>query len=90
MVIPELKSDGLESEPQQRLERRKNLRLRKRFDEARSLLEPLLGRNPLQGNGTAMYRALRRLQEAYPDLAPLELEALVASVVRAITNRSGK
>ncbi len=73
-----------------RAERRNNLRLRKRFDEARRLLEPLLGHDPLQNNGTALYRALHKLQDAFPELKPMELEALVASVVRAITSRSGK
>lgn len=70
-----------------RVERRKNLRLRKRFDEARRLLEPLLGDAPLQKSGTALYRALHRLQEAFPELSPVELEALVASVVRALASR---
>lgn len=70
-----------------RLERRRNLRLRKHFDEARNLLEPLLGDQPLQASGTAFYRALRRLQEAFPDLTAVELEALVASVIRALANR---
>lgn len=73
-----------------RAERRKNLHLRKRFDEASRLLEPLLGADPLQHNGTALYRALHKLQDAYPELNPMELEALVASVVRAITSRSGR
>ncbi len=73
-----------------RVERRKNLRLRKRFDEARRLLEPLLGDDPLQHNGTTLYRALHKLQGAFPELKPTELEALVASVVRAITNRSDR
>jgi hypothetical protein len=73
-----------------RVERRKNQRLRKRFDEARRLLEPLLGHAPLQPNGTALYRALHKLQDAYPDLNPMELEALVASVVRAITSRTDR
>lgn len=74
----------------QRAERRKNLRLRKRFDEARQLLEPLLGQDPMRHNGTALYRALYRLQEAFPELNPMELEALVASVVRTISSRSGR
>lgn len=73
-----------------RAERRKNLRLRKRFDEARRLLEPLLGQDPLRHNGTALYRALHKLQESFPELNPMELEALVASVVRAISSRSDK
>lgn len=73
-----------------RAERRKNLRLRKRFDEARRLLEPLLGDDPLQNNGTALYRALHKLQNAFPELNPMELEALVASVVRAISSRNGR
>jgi hypothetical protein len=73
-----------------RLERRKNLRLRKRFDEASRLLEPLLGDDPLRHNGTALYRALHKLQLAFPELNPMELEALVASVVRAITSRNGR
>lgn len=73
-----------------RAERRKNLRLRMRFDEAQRLLEPLLGHEPLQNNGTALYRALHKLQGSFPELNPMELEALVASVVRAITSRSGK
>lgn len=71
-----------------RAERRKNLHLRKRFDEARRLLEPLLGDDPLQKNGTALYRALHKLQGAFPELSPIELEALVASVVRALASRS--
>lgn len=71
-----------------RVERRKNLRLRKRFDEARRLLEPLLGDDPLQKNGTALYRALHKLQVAFPELGPMELEALVASVVRALASRA--
>jgi hypothetical protein len=71
-----------------RVERRKNLRLRKRFDEARCLLEPLLGDDPLQKNGTALYRALHKLQGAFPELSPMELEALVASVVRALASRN--
>ncbi len=70
-----------------RVERRKNLRLRKRFEEAHRLLEPLLGDDPLQKNGTALYRALHKLQGAFPELSPLELEALVASVVRALASR---
>lgn len=90
MVTPTLKSDGLQNEAHTRVERRRNLRLRKRFDEARNLLEPLLGQDPLKSNGAAMYKALRRLQEAYPDLSPVELEALVASVVRALAHRSGR
>lgn len=73
-----------------RAERRKNLRLRKRFDDARRLLEPLLGHDPLQTNGTAMYRALHKLQDAFPELNPMELEALVASVVRALASRGGR
>lgn len=73
-----------------RAERRKNLRLRKRFDEARRLLEPLLGDDPLQNNGTALYRALHKLQNTFPELSPMELEALVASVVRAISSRNGR
>jgi len=73
-----------------RAERRKNLRLRNRFDEAHRLLEPLLGHDPLQNNGTALYRALHKLQHAFPELNPMELEALVASVVRAISSRNGK
>lgn len=73
-----------------RAERRKNLRLRKHFDEARRLLEPLLGDDPMQNNGTALYRALYKLQDAFPELNPMELEALVASVVRAMTSRSGR
>lgn len=71
-----------------RTERRHNLRLRKRFDEARRLLEPLLGHDPLQH--TALYWALHKLQGAFPELKPIELEALVASVVRALTSRSGR
>jgi hypothetical protein len=71
-----------------RVERRKNLRLRKRFDEASRLIEPLLGDAPLRNNGTALYRALHKLQEAFPELSPMELEALVASVARAITSRN--
>lgn len=70
-----------------RVERRRNLRLRKRFDEARRLLEPLLGDDPLQNNGTALYRALHKLQDAFPELNPMELEALVASVTRALASR---
>ncbi len=71
-----------------RAERRKNPRLRGRFEEARRLLEPLLGAAPLENNGTALYRAFCRLQRAYPELNPMELEALVASVVRALASRS--
>ncbi|MFN3593728.1 MAG: hypothetical protein ACK4TK_03470 [Thiobacillaceae bacterium] len=71
-----------------RIERRKNLRLRNRFEEARRLLEPLLGDAPLQKNGAALYRALHKLQGAFPELSPMELEALVASVVRALASRA--
>lgn len=71
-----------------RSERRKNLRLRKRFDEARRLLEPLLSDDPLQINGAALYRALHKLQGAFPELSPMEVEALVASVVRALASRN--
>ncbi|MCS6786183.1 MAG: hypothetical protein NZ524_03985 [Thiobacillaceae bacterium] len=70
-----------------RVERRRNLRLRSRFDEARRLLEPLLGTDPMDQGGTRLYRAMNRLQQAFPELKPVELEALVASVVRAIVNR---
>lgn len=71
-----------------RPERRRNLKLRKHFDAAHEMLEPLLGDNPLQASGTAFYRALRRLQEAFPDLTAVELEALVASVIRALSHRN--
>jgi hypothetical protein len=77
-------------QPAARPERRRNLRLRKHFDEARDLLEPLLGDDPLQASGTAFYRALRQLHEAYPDLTPIELEALVASVIRALAHRRAR
>lgn len=66
------------------------LKLRSRYEEARSLVEPLLAQNPLQQHGTTLYRALHKLHERYPDLSPLELEALVASVVRGISSRTAK
>ncbi|MEW5787043.1 MAG: hypothetical protein AB1899_04230 [Pseudomonadota bacterium] len=71
-----------------RVERRRNLVLRERFAAAQTLLKPLLGTADSQ-NGTAFYRAMTRLQNAYPDLTGSEIEALVAAVVRTFQNRQG-
>lgn len=71
-----------------RVDRRKNLVLRERFDAAQTLLRPLLGTAASQ-NGTAFYRAMIRLQHAYPDLTGHEIEALVAAVVRTFQTRQG-
>jgi hypothetical protein len=73
---------------QTRAERRINLLLRERFDAAQTLLKPLLG-NTESHNGTAFYRAMIKLQNAYPDLSGSEIEALVAAVVRTFQSRSG-
>lgn len=62
-------------------------RLRRRIEEARKLIEPELARESTPSNGAAMYRALNRLHKHYPDLTEQEVEALVASVVRAISGR---
>lgn len=70
-----------------RAERRRNLVLRERFDAAQTLLMPLLGSHEIQ-NGTALYRAMTRLQTAYPDLSASEIEALVAAVLRTFQSRS--
>ena len=70
-----------------RAERRINQVLRERFEAAERLLAPLLG-NPASHNGTAFYRAMTKLHNAYPDLSASELEALVASVVRAFQSRA--
>lgn len=74
---------------QKRAERRINLMLRERFDAAQMLLKPLLG-NTDSHNGTAFYRAMIKLQSAYPDLSGNEIEALVAAVVRTFQTRNGK
>lgn len=71
-----------------RQERRKNHSLRARFGEAERLITPVLHQDPLQSNGTELYRAMRRLQAAFPDLNDMELEALVASVIRSLANRA--
>jgi hypothetical protein len=68
-------------------ERRLNLLLRERFDAAQTLLKPLLG-NADTHNGTAFYRAMIKLQGAYPDLSGSEIEALVAAVVRTYQTRA--
>lgn len=73
---------------QMRAERRINLLLRERFDAAQNLLKPLLGK-PESHNGTAFYRAMIKLQNAYPDLSGSEIEALVAAVVRKTQGRAG-
>lgn len=70
-----------------RAERRINLVLRERFDAAQDLLKPLLG-NPDAHNGTAFYRAMTKLHNAFPDLSASEIEALVAAVVRIFQNRA--
>ncbi len=70
-----------------RSERRINLLLRERFDAAQNLLAPMLG-NTDAHNGTAFYRAMVKLQSAYPDLSASEIEALVAAVVRTFQSRS--
>ena len=69
-----------------RVERRRNLVLRERFDAAELLLRPLLA-NPDSQNGTALYRAMIRLQSAYPELTDSEIEALVAAVMRTVQSR---
>lgn len=78
----------MERPHQTRAERRINLLLRERFDAAQTLLRPLLG-NPESHNGTAFYRAMIKLQSAYPDLSGSEIEALVAAVVRKTQGRAG-
>ena len=70
-------------------ERRLNLILRERFGAAQSLLDPLLSTADSQ-NGTAFYRAMIKLQKAFPDLSDSEIEALVAEVLRTYQKRSGK
>lgn len=69
------------------VERRRNLALRERFEAAQSLLKPLLG-DVATHNGAAFYRAMTKLQNAYPDLSASEIEALVAAVVRTFSQRS--
>lgn len=77
----------MERPHQTRAERRINLLLRERFDAAQALLKPLLG-NAASHNGTAFYRAMIQLQNAYPDLSGSEIEALVAAVVRTFQTRA--
>ncbi len=69
------------------VERRRNLVLRERFEAAQGLLKPVLG-DVTTHNGAAFYRAMTKLQNAYPDLSPSEIEALVAAVVRTFSQRS--
>lgn len=70
-------------------DRRLNLILRERFSAAQALLAPLLSTADSQ-NGTAFYRAMIKLQNAYPDLSDSEIEVLVAEVLRTYQSRSGK
>lgn len=70
-----------------RMDRRKNLDLRERFEAAQNLLRPILGDVEVH-NGAAFYRAMTKLQSAYPDLSGSEIEALVAAVVRTFSQRT--
>lgn len=72
-----------------RTERRSNQSLRERFDAACVLLQPVLG-HPADHNGTAMYRAMHKLQATYPELSGQEIEALVAAVLRSLQHRPHK
>jgi len=81
-------SGASERVPEKRLERRRNLHLRERFDAAATLLRPLLG-TPESQNGAAFFKAMNRLHTAYPDLTPSDIEALVAAVVRGFQTRPG-
>lgn len=68
-------------------ERRGNQELRQHFMLAETLLAPLLG-NPESHTGAAFYRAMHKLQTAFPDLSGNEIEALVAAVVRSVQTRA--
>lgn len=67
-------------------ERRRNLAMRRRFEAAQELLQPLLGK-PENHTGATFYKAICKLQDTYPELSGHELEALVAAVVRSMQNR---
>lgn len=84
----ETQGGASERVPEKRLERRRNLLLRERFDAAATLLRPLLGKPEAQ-NGAAFFKAMNRLHTTYPDLTPSEIEALVAAVVRSFQSRAG-
>ncbi len=68
-------------------ESRLNNALRQNFAAAEALLLPLLG-DPAQHNGTAYYRAMHKLQAAFPNLSDSEIEALVAAVARSVLIRA--
>ena len=61
-----------------------------RMEEAREMLAPLFGEEPELASGTACYRALNRLHESFPELSAIEIEALVASVMRSMGKRTGR
>jgi hypothetical protein len=64
-------------------DRRLNNKLREHFDTAERLLEPILAKATAL-NGTLLYRLMHKLQTAYPDLSPSEIEALMAAVIRSV------
>lgn len=68
------------------VERRRNHRMRQRFDSALELLRPILNQaGELQG--AKYFRALSKLHNTFPDMSQNELEALVVSVVRTLNTR---
>lgn len=64
------------------VERRRNQRLRGRFDTAMALIRPML--DCPHCDDTKMYLVMQRLHNTYPDLSAGEVEILVMSVVRAL------
>lgn len=68
------------------IERRRNTRLRERFDSALALLQPILKQNG-EPQGARYFRAFSKLHDSFPDMTQSELEALVVSVVRTLNSR---
>lgn len=68
------------------VERRRNHRMRQRFNSALELLRPILNQEG-ELQGAKYFRALSRLHNTFPDMTQNELEALVVSVVRTLNSR---